>query len=60
MACWDILLENGPSGVKGHTAIMSGKGEQDRAKQYSSFDGKVAEVLIYNPIEYSANVENNI
>lgn len=39
---------------------MTGKSEQDRAKQYATFDGKVAEVLIFNPIEYSANVENNI
>lgn len=39
---------------------MTGKNEQDWAKQYASFDGKVAEVLIFNPIEYSSNVENNI
>lgn len=59
MACRDLVIQNGPYGVDGHAALTDGD-QQTRAKKYATFEGKVAEVLVYNPIEYSSNVENNI
>jgi len=58
-ACRDLVIENGPYGLEeGHNALKSGDEDKRAAKYTSSYDD-VIEVITYDPIDFSEDVNKN-
>ena len=53
-ACRDLILDNGPYGVEGHTAAFTGDANARASKYLSSFSN-LHEAIVYDPIEYSSD-----